>query len=159
MIRPLRQRHRMIVCSLGVFLPVAFTAGLVARKPVPVAATVPPVLAGYVNDPGKVIWTRTDLWPGQRIVTSLRRNAAGSVALELMFRELAKPDVLVYWAAGNESAVEGLPDNARLLGALSNLTPLSIPADMRGEAGRFVLYSLADHEVVAASKSFVVEKY
>jgi hypothetical protein len=75
-----------------------------------------------------------------------------------MFQDLAKPDVLVYWAAGKESAVEGLPDNARLLGALSILTPLSIPGDVRGETGRLMLYSLADHEVVAASNVFVVEK-
>lgn len=158
MIRPLRQRHRVIVCTLGVLLPVAFAAGLVARKPVPVAATVPSGLAGQPSDFGSVVWTKADIWPGQRIITSLRRDSAGSVAMELMFRDLAKPDVLVYWAAGKESAAEGLPDNARLLGALSNRTPLPIPADVRGEAGRFVLYSLADQEVVAASKSFVVEK-
>jgi hypothetical protein len=51
-----------------------------------------------------------------------------------------------------------LPDNARLLGALSNRSPLPIPADVRGESGRLLLYSLAVHEVVAASQSFVVEK-
>ena len=158
MIRPLRQRHRVIVCTLGVLLPVAFAAGIVARKPVPVTATVPSGLAGQANDFVREVWTMTDIWPGQRIITSLRRDAAGSAAVELMFRELAKPDVLVYWEAGKESAVEGLPDNARLLGALSNRAPLRIPADVRGEAGRFVLYSLADHEVVAASQSFVLEK-
>lgn len=157
MIRPLRQRHRVIVCTLGVLLPVAFAAGLVARKPVPVAATVPLRLAGQENDFGRVVWTKADLWPDQRIITSLRRDTAGSVAVDLMFRDIAKPDVLVYWAAGKES-VEGLPDNARLLGALSNRTPLPIPAAVRGEAGRFVLYSLADHEVVAASNSLVMEK-
>ena len=151
MIRPLRQRHRVIVCTLGVLLPVAFAAGLVARKTVPVIASLPSGLAGQANDFGRVVWTKTDVWPGQRIITSLRRDAAGSVAVELMFRDLAKPDVLVYWAAGKESAVEGLPDNARLLGALSHRAPLPIPADARGEAGRFVLYSLADHEVVAVS--------
>jgi len=158
MIRPLRQRHRVIVCTLGVLLPVAFAAGLAARKPVPAVANVPFELASQRNDFGKVVWTKTDIWPGQHIVTSLRQDAAGSVAVELMFRDLAKPDVLVYWAAGKETAVPGLPDNARLLGALSNRLPLPIPADVRGEIGRFVLYSLADHEVVAASKSFVVEK-
>jgi len=158
MIRPLRQRHRATICSLGVLLPVAFAAGLVARKPVPVATTVPLSLAGEANDFGGEVWTKTDLWPGKLIITSLRRNAVGSVAVELMFRDLAKPDVLVYWAAGKESADKGLPDNARLLGALSNGAPLSIPADARGESGRFILYSLADHEVVASSSAFVIQK-
>jgi hypothetical protein len=158
MIRPLRQRHRVIVCTIGVLLPVAFAAGLVARKPVPVAATVPSGLARQTNDFGRVVWTKADIWPGQRIITSLRRDAAGSAAVELSFRDLAKPDVLVYWAAGQAAAVEGLPDNARLLGALSNRSPLAIPADVCGESGRFLLYSLAVHEVVAVAKSFVVEK-
>lgn len=158
MIRPLRQRHRVTVCTLGVLLPVAFAAGLLARKPVPVATTVPSGLAGPVHDFGRVVWAKADIWPGQRIITTLRRDAAGSAAVELRFRDLAKPDVLVYWAAGKAAAAEGLPDNARLLGALSNLTLLSLPADVRGETGRFVLYSLADHEVVASSKALVIEK-
>ena len=156
MIRPLRQRHHVMVCTLGVLLPVAFAAGIAARKPVPVAAAVPSGLAGPANDFGRVAWTKMDLWPGQRIITSLRRDAANSVEVELMFRDLAKPDVLVYWAAGKETAVEGLPDNARLLGALSNHLPL--PTDARGETGRLVLYSLADHEVVAVSRAFIVQK-
>jgi hypothetical protein len=159
MIRPLRQRHRVIVCTLGVLLPVVFAAGLVARKPVPVAASLPLELAGRANDFGKVVWTKTDIWPYQRIITSLRQDSTGSTAVELVFKDLAKPDVLVYWAAGKEAAVEGLPDNARLLGALSNRSPLSIPPDVRGESGRILLYSLADHELVAASKSFVLERY
>lgn len=158
MIRPLRQRHRGIVWTLGALLPVAFAAGLVSRKPVPVAASAPPGLAGQANDPGRVLWTKADIWPGRRIITSLRRDSTGSVAVELMFRDLAKPDVLVYWAAGKEATIEELPDNARLLGALFNRSPLPLSADVRGEVGRLVLYSLADHEVVAASKSFVVER-
>jgi hypothetical protein len=158
MIRPLRQRHRAMVCVLGVMLPVAFAAGLAARKPVPVAATLPSGLAGRANDFGRVVWTKPDIWPGQRIITSLRRDAAGSVAVELILRDLVKPDVLVYWTAGKEAAVQGLPGDARLLGACSNRAPLPIPADARGEAGRFVLYSLADHEVVAVSRAFIVQK-
>ena len=154
MIRPLRQRHRVVACTLGVLLPIAFTAGIAARKPVPVAVTAPSGLAGSANDFGRVVWTKTGLWPGQRIITSLRSDAAGSVTVELTFRDLVKPDVLVYWATGEEKAVDGLPDNARLLGALSNRAPLPVPADVRGEAGRFVLYSLADHKVVAVSKPF-----
>ena len=158
MIRPHRQWHRVIVCTLGVILPIAFAAALAARRPVPVAATVPSGLVGQAIDFGKVVWTKTDSWPGQRIITRLRRDAAGSVAVELILGELAKPDVLVYWAAGKRAAVESLPDNARLLGALSNRVPIPIPADALGETGRFVHYSLADHEVVAASNSLVMRK-
>ena len=65
-----------MVCTLGVLLPVAFAAGLAARKPVPVAANVPSGLAGQANDFGRVVWTKPDIWPGQRIITSLRRDAA-----------------------------------------------------------------------------------
>jgi len=158
MIRPLRERHRLMVCTLGALLPIAFIAGIAARKPVPVAVDVPPGFAGKPNDFSKVVWTKTDLWPGQRIITSLRRGAAASLAVELMFRDLVKPDVLVYWAAGKDAAGEGLPDNARLLGALASCTPLPLPTDVPGEAGRFVLYSLADQEVVAMSKDLMLRK-
>jgi len=33
-----------------------------------------------------------------------------------------------------------------------------LPAEVRDEPGCFVLYSLADHEVVATSKPFTVQK-
>lgn len=157
MIRSLRQRHRIMVCALGVVLPLAFVAGIAARKPVPIGAALPSQLTSNAKDFGEVVLTKPDIWPGQRIITSLRRDAAGSVAVELMFRDLVKPDVLLYWSAGKEGT-EGLPENARLLGALLNNTPVPIPADARGEAGRIILYSLADHEVLAVSSAFIIQK-
>ena len=157
MTRLLRQRHRAMVCTLGVLVPLAFIAGVAARRPVPASRSVPTALESRAPDFVTVLWTRADLWPGQRIVTSLRRNAAGSVAVELLIRDLVRPDVLVYWAAGEETAVEGLPDSARLLGVHSNNTPLPIPGDARREGGRFLLYSLADHEVVALSRAFLIQ--
>ena len=158
MIRPLRQRHRAMISALGVLLPVAFAAGIAARRPVPVAS-VPPELGGKVRDFAQVVWTKADLWPGQAIITILRRDAADSFAAELTLRDLAKPDVLVYWAAGRESARESLPDNARLLGALAAHLPLLLPAEVRDEPGCFVLYSLANHEIVAKSNPFTVQKH
>ena len=116
MIRSLRRRHRAMVCTLGVLLPVAFVTGIAARRPVPVANSVTVDLGGTVLNLGEVVWTKAGLWPDQRIITRLRRSATGSTAVELTFRDLAKPDVLVYWAAGKETAVEGLPENARLPG-------------------------------------------
>ena len=158
MIRPLRQRHRVMVCTLGVILPLAFLAGIAARQAVPATRTVPAELDERAMDFGKVVWTKTDIWPGQRIITVLRRNAVGSVAAEFRIRDLVKPDLLIYWAAGNDTAIERLPENARLLGGLSNRRPLPLSSDVRGENGRFVLYSLANHEVVAASKAFIIQK-
>ena len=155
MIRPLRQRHRVMVWTLTVLLPVTFAVGLIARRPVPVVASVSKELTGPVVTPGQVIWTSADLWPGQSIVTTLHRSAIKAVTVEFMFRDLMKPDVLVYWAAGQETTAKGLPENVRLLGALQNQVPLPFPVDEHGVTGRFVLYSLADHEVVATSNPFL----
>jgi hypothetical protein len=158
MIRPLRRRHRLMVCILGAVLPVALAAGIAARRPVPMAISVPPELTHKTASFGDVLWTKADVWPDQRIITSLRRDSAGSVAVEFTFRELVKPDVLVYWVAGKGTAGADLPDNARLLGALVNRIPLPIPSDLRGETGQFVLYSLAEHQIAATSKPFIVQK-
>lgn len=154
MIRPLRQRHRVIVCALGVILPVAFTLGLAARKAVPSVKTVPASLLGRVGDAGPILWRQSEIWTDPRFLTTLRRDAAGALTVEFSFRDLARSDVLVYWVKGKEGG--GLQDDARLLGALLQSVPRTLPKEIRGETGRFVLYSLADQEVVAQSKAFVV---
>ena len=143
-----------MVCALGVLMPIAFAAGIAARRSVPVVTSVSSELVRNAADFGAVDWAKADLWPGQHIITSLRRAPAGSVAVELMFRDLARPDVLVYWAPGNDAVGQRLPDNARLLGALSDRAPLPFPAELHGETGRLLLYSLAHNEVVAESRTF-----
>lgn len=159
MIRPLRQRHRITICALCVLLPTAFVAGIAARRPAPVVPLLPSELAVHTADFGKVVWSKADIWPNQEIITSLRRDKDRSVAVEFMFRKIVKPDVLVYWAQVRETSRVGLPDNARLLGAFANRAPLRIPEDLRGNIGRFVLYSLADHEIVASSKPFAIQRF
>ena len=120
------------------------------------AATVPSELIGQTSGLGPVVWVRSDLWTDRRVLTTLRRAAAGARAGEFTFRELARPDVLAYWVTGPGAIAGGLPENARLLGVLSSGVPLPIPAAARSETGRFGLYSLADHEVVAVSNSSTV---
>jgi hypothetical protein len=44
-----------------------------------------------------------------------------------------------------------LPDVARLLGPVSNRAGLRLPDDP-GDMGLLILYSLANHEIVATSK-------
>ena len=143
-----------MVCMLGVVLPVAFGAGIAARRPVPAATSVPSGLAAQAGDFGHVLWSDADLFPGHQIITRLRGDANGGAAVELMFSGLTRPDVLVYWSSGDEAIADKLPEDAQLLGALSNAQPLPVPAKQRGQPGRLVLYSLADHEVVAVSKEF-----
>jgi hypothetical protein len=159
MIRPLRQWHRMMACMLGVVLPLAFAAGIAGRKPVPASPGIPSSIAGSANNPGNVVWTKPDIWPGHEIATTVRRDVAGVVTVELMFRDLTKPDVLVYWVGGKSTTVESLPDSARLLGVLSNGRSLPFLADALYETGRLVLYSLADHEIVAMSTPISLQPF
>jgi hypothetical protein len=158
MIRPLRQKHRVVLYGLCLLLPVGLATGLAARRPVPVAAQVPSELTGRPGMFDQVVWTKRDLWPGSRIITSLRRDQSGAVAMELWSGDLVKPDVLLYWAAGREWAGQGLSKDARLLGSLSSRSPIVLPAEVRGTTGRFVLYSLADQELVSTTQPFIVQK-
>jgi len=151
MIRPLRRRHRLMVCTLGVSLPIALFSGIAGRRPVPLMGSLPSKLAAPRITPGNVVWTKTDLWPNQRIITLLRRDATGSTRVELQ-SNLLKPDVLIYWSPANNSATTRLPENARLLGALANGSPVVVASYIRARTGQLLLYSLADHEVIAVSK-------
>lgn len=151
MIRPLRERHRIVVCTLAVVLPLALVAGLRGREPVVLDPS--PVGQAGPGSPGrKVIWTRSDLWPGRKYVTRLRGEPRGSLGIETDAGDLVRPDVLVYWAAGTGREPETLPGNARLLGALVKEGVLPFAADLVDQGGRLILYSLADHQPVAFSR-------
>jgi hypothetical protein len=69
-----------------------------------------------------------------------------------MFEKLAAPDVLVYWVPSEGFSGGALPVNAHLLGPLSNRAVLDLP-EKPGRIGRFALYSLANQEIVAVSKT------
>jgi hypothetical protein len=53
-----------------------------------------------------------------------------------------------------------LPDDAILLGSFdpSIPMPLPLPQQAANSAGRLLLYSLGDHEIVAVSKAFLATK-
>ena len=73
MIRPLRQRHRRIVIALAIVLPVAFAAGLAARRPVPTMGQLPTALvavAGHWESAGA---GRQDLFAKTQIQVQLIR--------------------------------------------------------------------------------------
>jgi hypothetical protein len=154
MIRPLRQRHRRVVIALGVALPIVFSIGIAARRPVPSMASLPGELPIFSRASAATVWERSDLFPKAPVQAQLLRESekSGRFALELLGpTDFVKPDLIVYWVAGTSKTPDTLPNNALLLGSFS-LSVFTLPANMPGEDGSLVLYGLANNEIVAVSK-------
>jgi hypothetical protein len=157
MIRPLRQRHRRMVIVLGVFLPVAFAVGIAARKPVPGMTSLPKEFGRSRQRFAATEWERADLFTKTPIQVRLLRESAGEGHFAVEFsaaKGFVKPDLVVYWVAGNPNITDTLPENARLLGTFNSSVALSLSPDATPGNGVLVLYSLADQEIVEVSKPF-----
>lgn len=141
-----------MVCILAFVLPVAFVFSVAARRTVPPGSPSGTLFNAAPGAYGEVVWTDADAWPGKRILTVLQTDPLGSLTVEFMFRELPGPDVLAYWVPSNWAPGDRLPANAQLLGAFLNGEILPLAGRPRGEPGRFVLYSLANHQIVSISK-------
>ena len=155
MILSLRQRHRRIFTVLGVLLPLAFAAGIAARKQVPSQSSLPDQLSLSREKFTTTQWDRSDLFANALIHVRLLRERAGYGQLALRLspsRDFVKPDLLVYWSASANRITETIPDNAVLLGVFNSNLPLPLPSDTTATSGVIMLYSLADHETIAVSK-------
>lgn len=155
MIRPHRQRHRRIFIALGVFLPFAFAAGLAARKTVPTLTVMPGALVATPQRWDVVEWERADLFARSPVQVRLLREHTDTdrfaVALSAA-NDFVKPDLIVYWVEGNPQTTAALPTNAILLGAFTAST-LPLSNEIVNSRGALILYSLADNEIVAVSRS------
>lgn len=152
MIHKLRQRHRAMVYALGVLLPIGFLSGISARVSVPIQASE----ATRAHSNQRVLLERNDLW-SNTIITRITTDPKSpeQTFVTLLPREpIIKPDVLLYWIPGGNGPLDSLPENAVLVGAMVNEVSLALPRTNRGESGSLLLYSLANHEIVAASKNF-----
>ncbi len=152
MIRPLRQRHRQIFFGLGIFLPLTFALGILARKPVPLNPPLPPTLASSALQFPLVKWERGDLFSKTAIRVRLRQTkTADNFAVEFSApKNFTQPDVITYWVAGKIGKLEELPASAILLGSFNATLPL--PTTASQSEGTLILYSLADAEIVDVSK-------
>ena len=162
MIRPLRQRHRVMVFALSIVVPAAFAVGIATRKAVPALRVEAPGLSAEASRLNE-FWSRNDLWEKKAIRTRLLGDGAGSgqLAVELNSNDqIVRPDVLVYWLPGQRKIEDVPPDDAILLGrfAPSTATTLTLPQQAATNPGMLLLYSLADHEIVAVSKAFSAAK-
>ena len=139
---------------LGFFLPVAFAVGIAARKPVPEVRSLPKELASAAPRFESQEWQRADLFAKSPVRVHLmrERSGAGKFAVEFSAaKDFVRPDLIVYWVAGNPTSTDKLPDNAILLGSFS-AQPLPLSNEITKSTGQLVLFSLADNEIVDVSK-------
>ncbi len=154
MIRPLRRRHRRLFTALAVLLPVVFVVGIAVRKPVSVVAELPAALAPALPAFGFLEWERDDMFAKSPVQVRLLREQKNAGRFGIAFlaaKDFVKPDLIVYWVAGEPTSTETLLANAILLGSFHTLT-LPIADEIATVSGRLMLYSLADGEIVDVSK-------
>jgi hypothetical protein len=163
MVRPLRQRHRIVVLALSAFLPVAFVLGIASRRSVPLIPALPSGLSAQAGQISQSVWVRDDLWEKKPLRTRLLSDPLTSnLALEVTATTpVVLPDVLLYWAPGTSKVDDLLPGDAVLLGEWmqESANPVAVPRPAKVLQGRLILYSLADHEIVNVSKPFAFQDY
>ena len=160
MIYPLRQRHRCVVMVLGIFLPVAFAVDVAARKPTPTVDELPAALTATSQQFEAVEWRRADLFAKSPVEVHLLREQKSSGRFGIEFsaaKDFVKPDLIVYWVAGNSNMTDTLPDSAILVGSFSSTT-LPLPDGVAKSNGEFVLFSLADDQIVDVSKPISLQQ-
>ena len=144
MIQPLRRTHRLFFFVLGIALPVLFVGGLVARH-APLSPVGPLQDKLAQNSGGsEFVLNRGSSKFNVRLV----ENKKGGPEREFLMIPDAgflAPDVFVYWSETQPGA--SLSPNAKLLGKLEPGEPYRIP---RGPGGYFLLYSVAQNEVLGS---------
>ena len=153
MILSLRRRHRRMFTIIGILLPVTFVAGVAARKPIPTTAP-----SGALLPPRQTFsqsgWNRSDLFTNVAVRVQLLHDAANRIALQISTpKNFVKADLLVYWLPADSILKDNIPDDAILLGAFVSGQPLPMRPTAAEKSGRLILYSLAEHEIVAVSQS------
>ena len=157
MILPLRQRHRRMFAVIGIVIPIAFAVGIAARKPVPSVARLPAGLVKVTSRYSVVEWERLDLFAKSPVQVRLLRESPNTVHLAVGFhaeKDFVKPDLLVYWVAGNAEITDKLPDDVILLGGFAAPAPLTLPSEVVVTGGSLILFNLADQEIVDVSRPF-----
>lgn len=144
---------------IGIAVPVAFTIGVAARKPVPMMDSLPKELTTLAQPSAADELEAGDVFAKRAVGIRLLRSRARTGQIAISFsapKDFLKPDLIVYWVAGNSAISDTLPNDAILLGSFG-ATALPLPNEVMKAGGKLVLYSLADNEIVEVSKPVNVE--
>jgi len=157
MILSLRRRHRVMMLSLAIILPIAFVIGIVVRQPIPAMQDLPVSSTPLSSEDWQLCFEKDDLWADLLITTRLYANRQSNtqLAMELQPREnLKTPDVLVYCHSAFSTSSDQLPESAQLLGTLSGTENrwFILPAAASEYEMSIILYSLAHQKMIAETK-------
>ena len=144
MIQPLRRTHRAIFFALGIALPLLFIGGLVLRH-TPLSPVGPAQDNLAQNNGGTEVAVNRG---SAKFKVRLIENKKGGPEREFLAipdSGFLAPDVFLYWSETQPGAA--ISPNARLLGELGPREVYRIPA---GVGGYFVLYSVAQNEVLGS---------
>lgn len=166
MIRPLRERHRIVATTLALVLPVGFVAAIAARRDAPRSETWQ-TGATIVDEPGPgAQWIPLSGSADFELHWKTGRASDGSGRLLALWpqQDPRRPQVLVYRTKQRQDS-EQLPEDAVLLGALAGTEVRRFPIAEAAMAfdGRLLLYSLGHQEIIgrfdlpAAQGTTVVE--
>jgi hypothetical protein len=144
MIQPLRRTHRVIFFVLGIALPVLFVGGLLARH-APLSPVGPRQGKLAQNSGGSEFVLNHGL--SKFKVRLVENKEIGPEREFLMIPDsgFLAPDVFVYWSETQPGA--SISPNAKLLGKLVPGELYRIPP---GSGGYFILYSVAQSEVIGS---------
>lgn len=162
MIRPLRQRHRIIISVIAVLLPIVFMAGIAARKTIP-DMEIPAAIAQPQPDFPRLVFEKDGFWPALEVTVRVFADSIppANLAVELQPQNYIKmPDILIYWSASQPASSEQLPETAYLVGTLSGLGKrrFLLPSSAIESDGTLILYSLARQEMIAAENLPILEE-
>ena len=145
MIQPLRRAHRVIFFVLGITLPVLFIAGLASRHvPLSLVATAGGKLPQR-NGGTEFAVNRGSSKFKVRVIEN-KKGGPEREFLVIPDSGFLAPDVFVYWSETQPGTSIG--PNAKLLGKLGPRELYRIPS---GSGGYFVLYSVAQNEVLVST--------
>lgn len=158
MTRSHRRTHRAAVMALAVIVPAGVALALAARPKAPSGSSRIPAFDAHRDEPFAADWQGAVHRDGLTVTVRVGSAPAASFArtsaprtLEIEARATTgQPELLAYWSDATRQG--DLPEGSILLGPVTMQATqrVALPAVAATQAGRLVLYSLAQGRVAAS---------